>query len=56
MSATPEQWQLVQAFVNKFNSYWRTGNESKVATLYDEFTSFVNVADNSVLYGRESKA
>lgn len=51
----PEQRQLVKKFVKHFNDYWYTGNATLVGTLYDEFISFVNIKDNSVTYGRQSR-
>jgi len=54
-SELTEQRHLVGKFVKHFNNYWLTGNATLVASLYDEFISFVNHADNSVTYGRESK-
>jgi len=50
----PQQKELVQAFVNRFNRYWRTGNASLVATLYDPFAAFVNIVGPAVLYGRQN--
>lgn len=50
-----DQLQLVQDFIARFNDYWKTLNGTKIGSLYDSYTSFVNFVNPAVVtYGRQN--